>query len=163
MAAVPQLMSRQTVGRGRKRRVMGPAVGWLLLQLAAGLAVVAASFGLSTAMMHCWWPPRPPNPYLIRVTSATYAGNCLNFVTPAGHHNTVKLGNLSDAASQACNNNDVVCPVLADRLRLGEPSYGCAGDLLVTWRCGSDETLRRQYVPPEAISQIAWLTCRTQQ
>ena len=142
---------------------MGPAVGRVLLQLAAGLAIVVASFGATTAIMHYWSPTQPPHPYRIEIADATYGNNCRNFVTPPGYRNTVRPGNLTAAASQACNHNDVVCPVVVDRIRLGEPAYGCPGDFLVTWRCGSDKALRQQFVPPEAISQIAWLTCRAQQ
>ena len=150
-------------GGGEGARVMRSAVGLILLKLAAGLAVVAASFGVTTAVLHYWSPMRRANPHRVHIASASYAYNCRNFVTPPGRLNTVKFGNLTAAASQACDNSDVICPVLADRSLLGEPAYGCAGDFLVTWRCGSDETLRQKYVPPEAISQIAWLTCRAQQ
>jgi len=141
---------------------MGSAIGRTLIKLTAGLAVVMASFWTTTKIVHYWSTPRDLNVNSIHVTEATYGENCQSLVSSLGHANLVKPGNATAVASLTCNDTDVICPVIVDLIRLGDPASGCGKDFTVSWRCGADQTVHQVYLPAEASGKIAWVSCQAQ-
>jgi len=132
------------------------------MMLAAGLAVVAASFLITTLVARHWLPSPNPPARAIHVTQATYGDSCRSFVPPAGHANLVKAGNATALVSQLCDNTDAFCPAIADPHRLGDPAFGCDKDFVVDWRCGADPTIHQFRQPPEIFPKVVWIDCRAQ-
>ena len=64
----------------------------------------------------------------INVTGASYGLNC---GAPAG--------NATQHAQQTCNGK-TSCDYVVDVLILGDPTYGCAKDYRISWRCGSSSS-----------------------
>jgi hypothetical protein len=141
---------------------MHSVVGRALMRLAAGLAVVVASLVTPAAIANDWSLSRDLNPNHIHITEATFGGNCSDFAPPPGQVNLTKRGNATTVASQSCDNTDVICPVVVDAVRIGDPAPGCAKDFTVSWRCGTEPTIRRAYLRAEAANNIAWVSCQKQ-
>jgi hypothetical protein len=134
-----------------------------LTKLGTGLAVMAASFLIVTIALHYWSPRAAENPNLIHIATATYGENCRAFVPAAGQANLVKTGNATVAASQTCNNTDVICPIYVDVVRIGDPAIGCAKDFTVSWRCGGEHAVHTAYAAAEAFKTIVWISCPAQE
>jgi hypothetical protein len=131
----------------------------LLTRIAVGLAVVVASFAFTSAAVYLWFSPAARSENLIHITEATYGGNCSGSMSPAGSASLVRAGNATVAAGQSCNDTDVLCPVVVDAAKIGDPAVWCSKDFAVSWRCGSERTIHHRALPAEARGAIAWLSC----
>jgi hypothetical protein len=136
------------------------AVDRTLIKLMGGLAVVVVSFWTTTEIVYYWSTPRDLNANVIHITEATYGKSCQSFVPAPGHANLVKPGNATAAASQTCDNTNVICPLFVDRI--GDPAPGCDKDFMVRWRCDADQTVHQIYLPAEGAEIIAWVSCQAQ-
>ena len=84
----------------------------------------------------------------ITVVAGSYGMNC-----GAGY------GNKTDHLAKACNNR-TSCEYVIDYQVIGDPVSGCVKDYVAEWRCGSDATIHRTSVPPEAgYSKKITLSC----
>jgi hypothetical protein len=97
---------------------------------------------------------------MLHITEAIYGKNCQSFVPPPGHANLVKPGNATAAASLVCNNTNVMCPIIVDVVRIGDPASGCDKDFTVSWQCGADQTIHQIHLPAEAAYHVAWVSCQ---
>jgi len=140
---------------------MRSAVGRILLQLTAGLAVVAGTFWITLNILHYSSMPVDPNAAAIHVTEATYGENCQSFVPRPGHTNLAKPGNATAAVAQACNMAKGSCMFAVDVSKLGDPADGCGKDFVVGWRCGADPTVHEVFLPAEASGATALVTCQS--
>jgi hypothetical protein len=140
---------------------MRSVVRWVL-RMARALAIAAGCFLAVTLALRQWTMLQPPKANSIHVTSATYGESCRGFVPALGYHNRVRSGNYSVAASQICDNTDVICPLFVDSYRIGDPAVGCAKNFTVAWRCGTDRTVHELDLTPEADEKIAWIGCQAQ-
>lgn len=138
---------------------MQSTAGQLLTRIVVALAVVAASFALTSGAAYLWLRPSAGGENLIHITEATYGGNCRNVRALVGSANRVRSGNATVAAGQSCEDTDMLCPVVVDVAKIGDPSVRCSKDFAVSWRCGTEQTIHQLALPAEANGQIAWLSC----
>jgi peptidoglycan/LPS O-acetylase OafA/YrhL len=74
----------------------------------------------------------------IRVTSATYGGNC-----------QARMGNVTRPLGKACDGKDS-CSYIVDARVLGDPAPGCAKSFSVHYQCAPDVKQLTQDLPGEA-------------
>jgi hypothetical protein len=132
----------------------------ILVAVSSGFAVVALSFGATMALLHSRVTPQDANATVIHVAEATYGDNCQSYVTPAQFPNWARPGNVTAAVAAACDRTRGSCLFTVDVTKLGDPAIGCGKEFLVTWRCGSDQTIHEAYLPAEAYTRIALLNCQ---
>ena len=138
---------------------MGSSIGRVLFMVIGGFAVVAISFYATMQILDYWLTPQDPNANVIHVVDATYGLACKDFVPPPGHANLVKVGNVTAALTSTCDKAKTTCLFAVDAVQIGDPASGCAKDFVANWRCGSDQTVHRVYLPPEASGRSALLSC----
>jgi hypothetical protein len=126
-----------------------------MIRLTAGLAVVLLSFWITTGITQRWSTLGHAGANLIHIAEATYGKSCRG----SGHPDRAKPGNATVAASQTCDNTSVICPVIVDSIRIGDPAPGCSKDFSVSWRCGRDQAVHEIYLPEDATNKIAWVSC----
>lgn len=84
----------------------------------------------------------------IQVVAGTYGRNCKQ-----------PRGNKTAHLAKECNGK-ASCDYVVSSQELGDPASGCSKDYVAEWRCGSDPTLRRAVVSPEAgYKKRVSLTC----
>lgn len=138
---------------------MRSSAGQALRRTSVGIAVVTGSFGLTSAAVH-WWSPLAANgENLIHITEATYGANCRSTALHQGSANPMSSGNATVAAGQSCDETDVLCPIVVDVAKIGDPAVGCDKDFVISWRCGAERTIHRRALPAEARGRVAWLSC----
>jgi hypothetical protein len=138
---------------------MRSSIGWVLLRVIGGLAVVAISFFATMQILDYWLAPPDPNAAVIHVVDATYGLACKDFVPPSGLPNLVKIGNATAALTSACDKAKAACSFAVDAVKIGDPANGCGKDFVVNWRCGSDPKIHQFYLPAEASGRSALLSC----
>jgi len=138
------------------------AAGWALQKLVGGVVIVALSFLVTTGLVHKWLTPRNLKVNLIHILEATYGESCRRPVLSAAHAGLVRSGNATTLASLSCTNTNVVCPIIVDPIRIGNPASGCDKDFVVKWQCGSAPMVHVIYLPPDAADDIAWVSCLVQ-
>jgi hypothetical protein len=138
---------------------MRSSIGRGLLMVIGGFAVVAISFFATMQILDYWLTPQDPNASVIHVVDATYGLACKDFVPPSGHANLVKVGNVTAALTSTCDKAKTTCLFAVDAVQVGDPATACAKDFIANWRCGSDQTVHRLYLPPEALGRSALLRC----
>ena len=130
----------------------------LLVRLTVAVAVVALCFLATTSLVFLLWRPVTPHANGIQVVDATYGGNCVA-TSGALRRAFVRRGNATASVMQSCENTDLLCPYIVDRLLLGDPAAGCDKDFEANWRCGHDQVIHQAKLQPEAHGKITWLGC----
>lgn len=77
-------------------------------------------------------------PAKIHVISGTYGKNC-----------GLQIGNVTEHLASNCNGKSA-CSYMIDHKVIGDPARDCAKNYIAEWRCGTDSTIRRAVVSPEA-------------
>jgi hypothetical protein len=139
-----------TIGNSKEKQcAMRSAICQTLVALIGGLFVIVALFLATTEIAHIWATPRDLNANMLRIVEATYGKNCQGFVPLRKQTNIVKPGNATVAASLFCDKTNVMCPVSANVVMIGDPAFGSDKDFTVSWRCGVDRTIHQIYLPAE--------------
>ena len=131
----------------------------ILMPLAGGIAVVAVSGFGTLAVMRFWPASSDPAAAIIHVVSATYGGNCQDFVTPAQAPNWARPGNVTSALAAACDSAKSNCLFKIDVHKLGDPANGCGKEFVALWRCGTEQAVHEFYLPAEADKRTVLLIC----
>jgi hypothetical protein len=133
----------------------------MLLNVAAGLAVVLASFWITLGMLTEEPVSADPEARRIEIAEATYGMSCQQSGAAPG--DAVKAGNATAAISESCKEDyDEAtgrCSFMIDVKRIGDPAPGCAKDFSVGWRCGKDPALHRRHIAAEANARSISLVC----
>jgi len=130
----------------------------LAVRSTGAVAIVILCFLATSGVVFLLWRPAAPHADSIRIVDATYGGNCAA-ASGAPRSNFVKRGNATASVMQSCENTDLYCPYIVDRLLLGDPAAGCDKDFEANWRCGRDQAVHQIKLQPEAHGRIAWLGC----
>ena len=132
-----------------------------LLKIAGLLAVTVASSWAALQLLNLWDVSRSGSggagstgsSNLVQIAEATYGLSCL------GRAPGVKAGNVTDAVAKICEKAIDDCKFVASVGDFGDPAPGCAKDLSISWRCGTDQSLRRLRIPAEADGKLISISC----
>jgi hypothetical protein len=138
---------------------MRSSIGPVLLMVIGAFVVVAISFFATMQIIDAWLTPEDPNASVIHVVGATYGPACKDFVPPSGQPNLVKVGNATTALTSGCENAKGTCVFTVDAAQIGDPANGCGKDFMANWRCGSDQSVHKFYLPAEASGKSVVLSC----
>jgi hypothetical protein len=135
------------------------SIGWILLWIVGGLAVVATSFFVTLQILDYWLTPQDPNAAVIHVVEATYGASCKDFTPPPPNTNTVATGNATAVVAKACDATRSTCTFPVDVTVIGDPANGCGKDFVATWRCGNEQKAHQFYLSAEASGRKALFSC----
>ncbi len=127
------------------------------ISLLASIAVVgqlARSATVWNKLHRLWVGDRPE----VAIVSATYGLNCQDFPVPAPFPKTVAPGNVTNYVKRACDARQR-CDLQIDVSRMGDPANGCGKDFSVEYKCSGSETLKSEFLPPEAHGKSLVLDC----
>jgi hypothetical protein len=124
-----------------------------------GTVAVAGELAQSSAAwhkLHRLWTGDHPE---IEVISATYGMNCKDFVVQPQFRNTVSPGNATVAIRRACDWQQQCSPVINLSMSGGDPANSCGKDFSVEYKCYGSDSVRKAYIPGEALGKPLSLQC----
>ena len=135
------------------------SVNRMLFRTLGVIVAVVGSYVITSQALKLWTISSIPNGDVIHIVEATYGANCKDFVPRPGRANRISGGNMTSAASAACDNARTNCLFHIDVNWRIDPADGCSKDFNASWRCGDTQKIHIIFLPAEANDRKAPFIC----